>query len=768
MPALVILLIAGMATGVAVPLISPWWWIAGIVLCVATGITLMSRTTGSVLLLAAVAMAGFGLMQFRVHIADPSDIGHHLMREREHVEMQGEVRSPKVRDTGAISFDLVVTSMRSGLDDVPVQGRVVVHWRPGKSSDTVQHGDQVRLRGPFRLEGRAWQRARGVQGYLSVSGDGLEKTGSGRPLSFSGWCRRLRSECSRRLGWGMEEGDRSVALVRALLLGEREEVPASVRQAFALTGTLHILALSGMHVGILVLILIMLLKAVGVSRPHWVLFLAPFLAVYTVATGASASTVRASIMAVVFFSAYLVRRRPDPPTSLALAALVILVVDPGQLFQLGFILSFTVVGGLMTLHRPILRLISPGREMAPVTEPETAMWSSAQPRRILVDSVVISTSAWLSALPIIASVFNLVSPMALLVNLPLVPLTFLILLSASLSLFASLLGSWPAAIFNRADWLLGEGLMQMVEFTSAIPGSHLYVPPWSWSWIVIWYGLLATLAACRDRRGWIPFAGLIVMVSLSIGQRAWSSRAQAVIIPNGDALVMLVDGPGLHATLVDGGSAYHARELVDQVKRRGISRLDRIVLTRATADAYGGVGDVLRSFKVGQVYAPEAPSGQRAYQHARDEWIDLLGNERVRTWPPGPNFSGEDGPVMEALFPPPGAVYRNARRTPLMLRFSNRDASLLFMGKAGLDLEGLVLDSTSGLAADWLVVGNVEDQMALGEAWLSLVAPTTVVLTTRSFDRLPVGHGPLVERLQADPDREVVDLREGGIIVHDL
>ena len=110
-------------------------------------------------------------------------------------------------------------------------------------------------------------------------------------------------------------------------------------------------------------ILIFVLQVLGVSRVHWGLFLAPLLVGYTVAIGMPASAARAALMAIIYFSAPLLRRKADVLSSLALAALIILAVAPSQLFDLGFILSFVCVLGLIILcpliSDPLMKLLEP-------------------------------------------------------------------------------------------------------------------------------------------------------------------------------------------------------------------------------------------------------------------------------------------------------------------------------------------------------------------------------------------------------------------------
>ena len=138
--------------------------------------------------------------------------------------------------------------------------------------------------------------------------------------------------------------------MQALLLGYRDDLPKTVRQDFVSTGTVHIFAISGAHVRMMAFLSIQLLRALGIPMARWFFFLAPMLAVYTITTGAATSAIRACAMASMMLAAPVLKRRPDAISGLAVAAIGILACSPAQLGDLGFLLSFTAVAGLLALQ----------------------------------------------------------------------------------------------------------------------------------------------------------------------------------------------------------------------------------------------------------------------------------------------------------------------------------------------------------------------------------------------------------------------------------
>lgn len=763
LPVLVIVFSAGLCLGLAPGIWSAWWMIAGALVFTFASLFIRRDAGATACLLLAVTLAGAAWMHITTGVAARDDVRRHFTRPRQFADVTGVVRSvPRVEEIDTRGqaiwlFELRCESIRTPGGPTPARGTLRVRLHAG--DEIVRYGDRWRLRGPVRLDDRSATRRQGLTGSMTVQGGRAERLATGAGHPFVAWCYTQRDRAARVLGYGLEDDAASVAFTRALLLGIREEVPRPVHDAFARTGTLHILALSGMHVGILVFLLVIVFKSAGVPRTHWVLFLVPLLVAYTVATGAAASTVRASVMAVVFFLAAFVRRQPDPPSSLALAALLILLVRPLQLFDFGFILSFVVVGGLLLLAQPVgMMMRRAAAEGDPWMEPETSWWSSAR-RGVgarVVDLFSVSLSAWIVSLPLIAGIFHLISPAALLVNLPLIPMAFVILLTGCLSLLTGWIALPVASIFNHANALFCDGLMALVEVASRVPGSHFYVKAWPWYLVVVWFALVPVLI--MHRRGWrvLTAAAMLAIIVFSVTQRRFSSRVEAVMIPSGDAAVLLVDGPGDRAMLFDAGASHRGRALIEVLRGRGIARLDELWLTRATSEAYGGLDALMDAMAVTVVFAPEAPAAQPHYVARRARWVARWGEGVIQSWPVEQFRETGGDLLLRVLHPPAGEAYRNARQSAMLLHLARGHRSLLFMSRADEAFEGMAVSMPVDWNAHTLAIGWVDSVSAVSDGWLERVTPSTVVFSPRAFDRARRGVDGLERRLEGGGGREVL------------
>jgi len=334
---------------------------------------------------------------------------------------------------------------------------------------------------------------------------------AGHGSAFLECCFTSRRAAAGRLSLGIDDFPEAVNVVHALLLGYRARLDPRIRDLFADTGTLHVFAISGLHVGMVAGLIIFVLTAFRLSRVYWVLFVGPLLLMYTCATGMKASAVRACIMAITYFSAPLLRRRSDGFSSLAFAALAILVARPSQLFDVGFIFSFVVVIGLISMYplfeKPLRRLWEPD----PLRLQPERRWVKAARGALRYPGslAALSCSAWLASAPLTATFFERFSPIALVSNVIVIPLAFLIVLAGCLSLVLGSCVSVLAEVFNHANvalvWLLVHGIAVM----DAVPCGSCRVPGPPRLLVLLWYAGLACgvmrcrCAAGRDRGGTI-------------------------------------------------------------------------------------------------------------------------------------------------------------------------------------------------------------------------------------------------------------------------
>lgn len=381
---------------------------------------------------------------------------------------------------------------------------------------TVAYGQRWRWEGrltffPFEAEASADGKT-GLRSPRATGRYGLNVGPAGQHFLDEAWGWRRRVQASLRgraaaaeyLSLGIAEHEDAVGLLRALLLGDRARIGQGDRETFYATGAWHVFAISGLHVGILVLLMVGVLRMTGLSRERWIFFLVPALAAYVWATGARPSAVRAGLMAGIYFLAPAWGRKSDPLSSLALTAGLILAVTPAELFDLGFVFSFVVVAGLMALYPLfngwLLRLLRRDAcdfslpEMKPKGWKGAALALREDGVRALCSLAALSVAAWIASAPLTSYCFGRLTPVALIANLLAVPLVFLIVLTGGLSLTLGMILPVMANIFNHANLALIAALTQGLNALRAIPGGHIEGWHISFGGLAAWYGLWLVVA----------------------------------------------------------------------------------------------------------------------------------------------------------------------------------------------------------------------------------------------------------------------------------
>lgn len=445
---------------------------------------------------------------------------------REDVVIRGRVvtePSVSILEHGGarIRFDFEVMTIPSEAGDLEVHNdRVQVDWY-GSETLASKHP-------PFRVPkaGEGWQlcgRMREIKTRASVPIITLQVRGRSRttrrdfgydasPVVLALW--EIRGDAAESLSVGMEHHRLSTAIVKAMTLGFRSDIPREVMEFFKLSGTVHIFAISGLHVAIVASILMVVLSALPIQGKYRVLLFGPMIIAYTLATGAKPSAVRACIMSLLLFSGPLLGRKKDSVSSLCAAAILILAFNPDQVLDLGFILSFVCAAGIIflvpvfncLLHRVESRLavwmhrhdtVSIGDFLEESGIPQAAANSRVSFRRWLFRAgglnMAVSMAAWVASTPVTAMYFGRITPISILCNLAVIPLASLIVITAAFSIIFGLFSPGAASYFNSANVVLTQTLTWTAKVFASMPFASFETEPWGVGAVVSWYGALLLL-----------------------------------------------------------------------------------------------------------------------------------------------------------------------------------------------------------------------------------------------------------------------------------
>lgn len=506
------------------------------------------------------------------------------------------------------------------------------------------YGDMVRIEGVV-FEARQYQNpgAFDYQAYLSLRDQagsvsfqfegGLEPLGENRGNPLMRAIYTLRGRFLQALS---QLPERQQSMVRGVFLGDKTDLTAYDKQSLGRAGILHAFAVSGLHVGYVVLIAMLLLGPSYRNRWWRLLLGALLMGLYLLLVGFRASVLRATIMAFVALLAKALDEDADLLNSIGLAAILLLLYKPPLVFDAGFQLSFCSVAG-MGLLGPLFQKLLPGRGT-------------------LCSSYAATGAATLGVMPMVAYYYHnvtvwglLLSPFFLVIIGAVVILSFFALL---LCLFGPVVGALPL----YAAGLLMDLIYHMVMLGNHLPfASFVIAKPRAWMFL-IYYLILALLPTYRFLRGklqgkkWLPLCAMVLIVALvcipfgehqamqtviaEVGFAEDAELLEVVFLDVGQGDCALLRTPAGRNILIDGGGQTGKRTWVGEnivvpyLQGRGIDRVDMMLASHPHDDHIGGLFAVLKLMPVDLLLLPNAceeiPAQQELQIAAQEAGTDVL------------------------------------------------------------------------------------------------------------------------------------------------
>ena len=538
-------------------------------------------------------------------------------------------------------------------------------------------------------------------------------------------------------------------VLKALVLGERGDIPADLLNAYYRTGVGHVLAISGSNVGIafffgylLAYSLLVRCGRFALRYPvrKWAALISFFPVIaYTFLAGLEITVLRATLMIAVFVSSVIIEKEQQLINTLVCAAFLILIVLPASLFDPSFILSFVAVLSIILLYPPI---IEPIRRRVFAVEGVRPHFVTLTAYR-LVQFAVISIAAIVGILPVAAYYFFRVTPCALLLNFIVVPLlgpvdTTLTLFSVPLIFLVpeaayalNLVAAWAASLADSA----------VLWTDSLFPTGFVVFPPTVLE-IMLYYGLAASLYLGVKGKRWArPLIAAILVISLvDVAAWAWHRHYPGTLsitflsVGNGDStLIMLPDGETI---LVDAGGRIGEdfdigqRVVAPYLLHERIRRIDYLVLSHPESDHAGGLTYIVENFSIGEFWIPRGADTSAEISPllllAESYGIPVISVDEKTP-------ARAIGDVSMRFLNPPKEIVDDAPTDPnnrsLVFRLSYRRFSLLMTG----DIERLGIDQLIGreksLASTLLKAPHHGSSLDNSTAFLGTVKPRAVVVS---------------------------------------
>jgi competence protein ComEC len=463
-------------------------------------------------------MAAGALRQLAATGAPPGDVsrfaGAPLVTVTGQVEGDAETRQR--------TFAIVVSARsveRSGEDPQQCSGLVTCTLVRNPGTRPPDHGELIVARGmlekpeqagnPGAFDRREYLARRGIFSVLYVHRPGGWSV-SDRDHAAGAFLLRATGKLRRSLAASSSRylSDEDAGLLAGILIGSRSSLPPAVNDDFQLTGTAHVLATAGLHVGFVAYLLGGMMRAFGASRRKSASVVMALLIVYAIVAGGRPSVVRAVLMMDLLLAGYLLEREVDAANSLALAALILLVLRPGNLFDVGFQLSFGTVGAILAIMSVLGPVIDRWTvQSRPVPRPRRILTRLG---RFSLNLGSLTVAAQIGSAPLVAQYFNIVSPSGLVANLLIVPALLLILGLGFVFWIAAAIGLpiIPGGIAAILHISLGY-VMLVARTCSGLPFAALPTPSPGWPLIIAYYCSLAAVVRAAHRPSIQPVEALM-------------------------------------------------------------------------------------------------------------------------------------------------------------------------------------------------------------------------------------------------------------------
>lgn len=784
----------GIAMGEHWPWLSVWLGLGAAGLAGTVGMVLAQRLRAAAMWgLLTLAALGAAWQVVRVHYTRADSIARYVGPSSQLAKVAGwVVDEPRLRspvrggfgrfnyESPATLFTLEVEAVEEAGRWVSASGRLLV--RIDQADHRIQAGQRIQAAGwlgpisgprnPGERDYREFFAQEGVVGRLVLPGRGNWRLID--PASSSGvggmiqTARRWSAEAMlRSLRLGIAPNTEPLTLLEALLLGRWGDGLTQVYDDFRRTGLAHVLSISGAHLAILMGLVWCVLRLALPEPSRAAAAALAILLAYLMALPMQVPILRAAIMIGLFFVGYMTGRRISGLATLSLAAIIMLLWRPQDLFSPGFQLSFGLVAAMLAFTGPVAQRLWP-TAWEPPGAPTLLGHVKRRMKRWSVNLLAVNIVAFLAALPLVAYHFLLISPLAIVLSILTLPLVTAILGLGYLKMLLGLVA--PSVSVGLGGLLAGLArfMLWLVDRAANWPGVayELSHPP-SVVWVLAAYAvLLAWWMGWFDRRRLAACACGAILLAWGVAADRPDDLARLVGIASGPPLrlnmlavgdgscyLLRLSGPPTRAILFDCGSQSYwevgRRSIAPALKRLNVRRIDTLIVSHADLDHFSGTLDLLEQVPADRVLVPpqllrEAaaePHGATAYL------VDSLRSRGVAIEAVGRGWRQRIGEAeLELLWPPSDLTPKRANDSSLVLSVRVAGRRVLLNGDIQEEAIESLLASGVDLAADVTDLPHHGGWTDLSPRWLEAVRPRVVLQSCgpARLERDP--WAPLLER----------------------
>ncbi len=402
----------------------------------------------------------------------------------------------------------------------------------------------------------------------------------------------------------------TAGLLRGLILADRSEIDFELKTQFINSGVIHVLAVSGLHVGYILLIFFFLFGRFNIYIRT--ILIAGGLLSFMFITGVPPSVFRATVMALIILIAFISNRSTNLINSISFAAIIILLVDPSELYNPGFQLSFSAVLSIAVIYPIIEKQIN-------------HLNISNKYLKGLILFIGVSLSAQIGTMPFTLAYFGKLSVVAIFTNLMVIPLIGIVIALAFTSLSVSILSMVVASYFAAINDLIVSFLFSIVAFTGNFQYSFIWIPDYSLFDSIIFYVMTAVLLyaikdSLRTRSKIIltvlTLLNIILLSKLDDQSLLPDNKLSIMVIDVGQGDAILIKFPDNQTALIDAGDLNPffdngERVIIPLLRYLGIKKIDYGFISHLDADHYGGFLSLLYYGMIDEIFKPPPDGSEK-------------------------------------------------------------------------------------------------------------------------------------------------------------
>lgn len=548
-------------------------------------------------------------------------------------------------------------------------------------------------------------------------------------------------------------------LLVGMLLGEKSFIPPYLKEVFSEAGIMHILAVSGLHVGIIAMALLAFLSILRLPKKLKLFTLILILIMYASITGYRPSVLRATIMFILLIGGKLINRNRNLNISLFFAAFLILLLNPLILYDAGFLLSFIVTFFIINLSPILQELYS-----------KIVVW--------IRNPLAVSTAAWVGIFPLSAYFFSKVSIISIVSNIFIIPLTGIAVILGFITFFIGLISISLAGVIANINYLLLNLITLIAKSFSLLPFAYVYVAQPSILVIILYYLTVffiiemfckKTLSQkIKKKATLIVLSITLLIIIVQVFYPLDNLKVNFINVGEGDCI--LIEAPNKINILIDGGGTPQSdfdvgsKIVIPYLRRKGINKVDLLILTHPHLDHLEGLLPILRQLKVDAVL-------DSGFICDVSEYREFISTIKEKNIPYYKTKSGDNyifGKNMEMLILNPLHTSNlgndsDFNNHSIVVKLYYKNSNFLFTGDIEREAEKRLLVWQNILNSDVLKLGHHGSSTSTTLEFLDKVDPIIAVITVGKNN---FGHPSqkVIERLE-DRNIKIYRTDENGTVI---